>query len=111
MTDGGAEPTAPATDAVLRFTMLGPLEVAAPEGTLPIGGTKQRTVLAVLLANAGRMVAVPDLIDAVWDGDPGDKAESTLQVYISSLRRALGPAGGEAIVRRGYGYVLDVAAS
>jgi DNA-binding SARP family transcriptional activator len=99
-----------AAAAALRFSMLGPLEVESTEGPVALGGAKQRTVLAVLLANAGRMVAVPDLIDAVWDGDAGDKAEATLQVYISSLRRAFGADGGAVVVRRGHGYLLDAAA-
>lgn len=94
-------------DGGLRFAMLGPLEVTAGGSPVALGGTKQRTVMAVLVANAGRMVAVPDLIDAVWEGDAGDKAESTLQVYVSSLRRAFGPEGGSVIARRGYGYLLD----
>jgi predicted ATPase/DNA-binding SARP family transcriptional activator len=35
-------------------------------------------------------VSVSDLVDAVWDDDPPDRARTTLQTYVSRLRAALG---------------------
>lgn len=89
------------------YSLLGPLQVARDGQPLPLGGAKQRAVLAVLLAAGGRVVPVPSLLDAVWDGEPGDKAEGTLQVYISALRRCLGDEGS-AIKTRPPGYQLRV---
>lgn len=48
-------------------------------------------LLAALLVNAHRVVSVDELIEAVWpDGAPATAA-NTLQVYVSSLRKGLGP--------------------
>ena len=58
----------------MRFLVLGPLEVAEAGGEpLPIAGSKERTILACLIAGAGRVVAVDDLIEELWgDGPPGN---------------------------------------
>ena len=97
----------------MRFLVLGPLEVAEADGEpLPIAGSKERTILACLIAGAGRVVAVDDLIEELWgDGPPGNP-EKALVSYVSRLRRALRPrrpsdAGLDLIVFRGDGYVLE----
>ena len=41
----------------MRFAVLGPLEVSRDNGPLPLGGRKQRTLLAVLLLHANRVVS------------------------------------------------------
>ena len=48
---------------VLDFRLLGPLEVVGEDGArLPLGGAKQRAVLAVLLLRAGEVVSSELLI-------------------------------------------------
>ena len=69
------------------FRILGPLEV---ENTSDLGGPKPRTLLARLLLEPNRVVAYDELIEAVWPDEPPRRARHTLQVYVSSLRRALG---------------------
>jgi len=101
-------PANPPRRTAVSFGVLGPLEVRRGEAVLPLGGTRPRSVLAALLLSARRVVAVSSLLDAVWDGHAGDKAEATLQVHVSALRRALGPDAG-LLVTRPPGYVLDVA--
>lgn len=71
----------------LAFRILGPLEV---DGAPALGGPKPRTLLARLLLEPNRVVAYDELIDALWPEDPPERARHTLQVYVSSLRRALG---------------------
>jgi WD40 repeat protein/DNA-binding SARP family transcriptional activator len=97
----------------MRFLVLGPLEVVGEDGDLvPIAGSKERTILAYLVARAGLVVSVDDLIDELWGEQPPRTAEKTLGSYISRLRRAIEPerAGSqrELIVTRGDGYQLQV---
>jgi WD40 repeat protein/DNA-binding SARP family transcriptional activator len=96
----------------MRFLVLGPLEVAEEGGDpLRIAGSKERTILASLIARAGRVVPTDALIDELWGEDPPRTAERTLGSYVSRLRRALeeghSPDGTPDIIRsRGDGYAL-----
>ncbi|WP_399551937.1 BTAD domain-containing putative transcriptional regulator [uncultured Rhodococcus sp.] len=96
------------------YRLLGPLEVArgpATSDVIDLGPRKQRTVLAVLLLNRGRVVSTDRLIDALWHDDAPASAMASIQAYISNLRRALRVETGTAspIVRQSPGYVLEVA--
>src|SRR5262245_12626929 len=91
--------------APLSFGVLGPLTVER-EGHAPaLGGRRQRTVLAVLLLNRNRAVTLERIIDAVWPDDPPETARNTVQVYVSTLRRAL---GADRLVTEPGGYRLVV---
>ena len=70
--------------------MLGPLEVLERESAVPVGGLKQRTLLAILLLHANEAVSEEALIDALWHGERPETAHNTLQAHVSRLRRALG---------------------
>jgi DNA-binding SARP family transcriptional activator/ABC-type glycerol-3-phosphate transport system substrate-binding protein len=87
----------------MRFKVLGPLQVTRPEGPIPLGGPKQRAVLAHLLVRANELVPAEALIDQVWSGEPPDAARGTIHSYISHLRKAL---GADRIEGRPPGYVL-----
>jgi DNA-binding SARP family transcriptional activator len=54
----------------MDFRLLGPLEVAGDEGSLTLGGIKQRSLLAMLLLNANQVVSTDRLIDALWGASP-----------------------------------------
>src|SRR4051794_10905029 len=69
---------------------------------LPLGGPRQRAVLARLLLTPGRVVPAATLVDDVWGGCPPPTAGKTLQKYVSELRKELGADLGTA----GAGYVL-----
>ncbi|GII60088.1 hypothetical protein Skr01_01730 [Sphaerisporangium krabiense] len=58
---------------------------------LDLGGQRQQAVLARLLVAGGRSVPMSVLIDELWPGDPPSQALSTIQGYVSRLRRALEP--------------------
>jgi WD40 repeat protein/DNA-binding SARP family transcriptional activator len=98
----------------MRFLVLGPLEVSGQGGEpLPLSGSKERTILADLVAHAGHVVSLDDLIEEVWGEQPPRTAEKTLGSYVSRLRRALEPgrpAGStsDLIATRGGGYLLEV---
>ena len=84
--------------------MLGPMDVVLDGTPTPVGPQKQQAVLALLVAQAGRIVSTEALMEGVW-GDPvPDGARRSLQTYISNLRRIV----GDLIRSSGSGYLLDV---
>ena len=88
---------------VVEYLLLGPLEVRSARERLPLGGPRQRAVLADLLLHAGAVVAMDTVIDDLWGGEPPPTAEAVVQNAVSRLRRAL---GRDAIETRPPGYVL-----
>ena len=60
---------------------------------VPLGGAKQRALLAILLLHANEVVSADRLVDELWAGQPPESAVAALQVRISQLRKALGPTG------------------
>jgi DNA-binding SARP family transcriptional activator len=89
----------------VEFRILGPLEVRDGGVVVPLGGPRQRAVLALLLTRAGEVVSADRLIDELWAGSPPETAGNVLQGYVSNLRKALG-AG--VIVTRGPGYAIEL---
>jgi predicted ATPase/DNA-binding SARP family transcriptional activator len=96
------------TPAALEFRLLGPVEVSAAGRPLDLGGSKQRSVLALLLLRANELVPAERLIDHLWGESAPATAANTLQVHVSQLRKALGAP--EALETQAGGYVLRVAA-
>ena len=74
----------------MEFRLLGPLEVAEHDRSLPLGGRKQRALLAVLLLHANEVVSVERLIDELWGESPPATVAKSVQVYVSRLRKQLG---------------------
>src|ERR1700733_6314126 len=114
--DAGAGET-----GLAEFGILGPLEVRRSGRAVPLGGPRQRAVLALLLLEANRVVSMDRLAEDVWGGGPpegggGAPPEGwarTLQTYVFHLRRALEPdrargAAGGVLATRDRGYVLRV---
>lgn len=94
----------------MEFRLLGPLEVVDNGRSLPLGGPKQRAVLAMLLLDANRIVSMERLIEGLWGEMAAAGSQATLQVYVSALRKILEPIKGEhrVLVGRRPGYVLNV---
>jgi DNA-binding SARP family transcriptional activator len=89
----------------LEFRILGPLEVLDDGRRMPLGGPRQRALLALLLLEAGRVVATDRLVDLLYGEDAPKTATTSLQNSISRLRRAL---GADVLETRAPGYVLRV---
>jgi len=89
----------------MEFLLLGPLEVRTGEQRIPLGGPRQRAVLAHLLLSAGSVVSMDTLVDDLWAGAPPPTAEAVVQNAVSRLRRVL---GRETIEHRTPGYALCV---
>jgi DNA-binding SARP family transcriptional activator len=81
------------THSALRFGLLGPLQMSADGIDLPLGAAKQRAVLALLLINRSRTVAIDSLIDAAWQQHPPPEARASLHAHVSRLRRLMSGAG------------------
>jgi DNA-binding SARP family transcriptional activator len=91
--------------------LLGPVEVSVEKRPVAIGAAKPRALLAMLALRAGSVVSAERLIDGLWGVRPPASASKLVQLYVSQLRKALTAAGdGAAIVTRGHGYELRVAA-
>src|ERR687887_2924766 len=97
----------PRGEAVLDFRILGPLEVRHDGRAGELGGPRNRALLAALLLRAGEPVSGDALTDAVWGEEAAPTASRALQVQVSRLRSALGPAA-ERLETVGGGYRLRV---
>ncbi|MFC3895898.1 BTAD domain-containing putative transcriptional regulator [Lentzea rhizosphaerae] len=78
----------------MEVRILGPVEPSVPP--------KPAQILAVLAVECGKIVPVERLIDLIWGEEPPPQARKSLQVHISSLRRA-----GLPVEHRAAGYVLN----
>ncbi|MFC4948746.1 AfsR/SARP family transcriptional regulator [Pseudonocardia sp. GCM10023141] len=74
----------------MQFGILGPLEVRTADGDpIAVGGPRPRTLLVLLVLEAGRAVGVEQLIDGQYGDDPPAGAANAVQAQVSRLRRAL----------------------
>jgi DNA-binding SARP family transcriptional activator len=91
----------------VEFRILGPLEVRDGDVMLPVTGQRQRALLAILLLHANEVVSSDRLVDELWGEEPPESGPTALQVRVSQLRKALGPAAAR-LETRTPGYVLRV---
>jgi DNA-binding SARP family transcriptional activator len=99
-------------NSALQFGVLGSLQMSVDGLDVPLGAAKQRAVLALLLINRNRPVAIDSLLDAAWRGSPPPEARASLHTYVSNLRRLLSKAGidpAAILVSARPGYRLNVA--
>jgi DNA-binding SARP family transcriptional activator len=93
-----------------EFGVLGPL-VARSEGRpLPLGGARQRALLAILLLHANEMLSVDRLIGEVWGTVPPDTALKMVRNNVSRLRSVLDAesAGAPQLLTHPGGYELRI---
>ncbi|MEV7098206.1 AfsR/SARP family transcriptional regulator [Amycolatopsis sp. NPDC051045] len=88
------------------FEVLGPFEVRLDGEPRDVGGPRLRILLAVLAAEAGRVVSVPALSRALWGERAPAHADRTVRTYLSRLRGAVDPG---LILTRPPGYALHLA--
>ena len=92
----------------MQLRVLGPVEVSADGRSLPLGGSKQRAVLAMLALDANRVVTTDHLIEGLWGDRAPASAPKMVQNYVWRLRTALGDGAGAEILTRGRGYELRI---
>lgn len=91
----------------VRFAVLGPVAVVASGRDLSAITPRHRSILAYLLLNAGIVLSIERIIDAVWGQTPPDTARSQVHAAITAVRRILREAGaGDLLVTRPAGYVI-----
>ncbi len=95
----------------LSFNVLGPLTVTVGEAGVPLGGARQRTILALLLVSPGRVVPVDTMVDTVWNRNPPPTARTQVAICVAALRKIFKSAGvGEDVIVTAHpGYRLDTA--
>ncbi|MER7175725.1 AfsR/SARP family transcriptional regulator, partial [Streptomyces mesophilus] len=71
--------------------VLGSFAAEVGGGSVPLGGPRQRGVLALLVAARGQVVPVDRMVEDLWRGEPPSRALASLQAYVSNLRRLLEP--------------------
>ncbi len=91
----------------MEYRILGPLEVLDEGSQLDLGPHKQRSLLALLVLNANRVVSTDRILEELW-GDDSEGKENALWVYISRLRAILEPDRAEptVLITRDHGYTL-----
>lgn len=92
----------------MRFRILGPLGVWDGTVWTQVGAPQQRTLLAMLLLEAGQVVPIDRVIDEIWGAHPPQAAKGTVHGYVMRLRRLLGTQDCPLVTRgRGYELVLS----
>ncbi|MEU4223933.1 BTAD domain-containing putative transcriptional regulator [Nonomuraea sp. NPDC026600] len=91
--------------------ILGPLRLWRDGVELDAGPRQQAYLLALLLARAGKLISMSELIDLIWGDDAPASVVNILQKYVGSLRRLLEPAlpartNGAYLQRRGNSYLF-----
>ncbi|GAA3422672.1 BTAD domain-containing putative transcriptional regulator [Streptosporangium vulgare] len=87
-----------------RLRVLGPVDIWRDEHSVSVLGPKQRTLLALLVVRANRVVPHDRLLTALWAGKPPATSRRLLHNYLWSVRRLLGDAN--ALVGTPTGYTL-----
>ena len=85
----------------MEIRVLGPVEASADGQPLPLGGAKQRAVMAMLGLEANRTVTADHLIEGLWGERAPASAPKMVQNYVWRLRTVLNGSGTAEIVTRG----------
>jgi DNA-binding SARP family transcriptional activator len=88
----------------MKIRILGPVCAMADGIEMPLGGVKQRTVLATLLLARGRVTSNTRLTSLLWDDHPPATATAQIHTYMSRLRNSCRPH--IEIVRQPPGYLV-----
>ncbi|MEV6349529.1 BTAD domain-containing putative transcriptional regulator [Actinoplanes sp. NPDC051851] len=89
----------------VHYRILGSVEVWLGDARAAVARPRHRAVLGYLLLNAGRVVTVEALAEAMWGGAEPATARSQLQADVSAIRRA--GDGRLALLSHSGGYLLQ----
>ncbi|MGQ0466316.1 MAG: BTAD domain-containing putative transcriptional regulator [Sporichthyaceae bacterium] len=94
----------------MEFLVLGTVEIVVDGRVLPLGGTRERAVLARLLLAPRQVVAKDTLLAQLWPEAPPERGGSAaLQAYVHRLRKVLRRGSEEELLcTRAPGYLLAV---
>ncbi|MDI1462929.1 BTAD domain-containing putative transcriptional regulator [Catellatospora sp. KI3] len=96
--------------SAVRINVLGAMTATVDGAETPLGGPRQRAVLASLVLARPRAVSAARIVEDVWDGE-ATPSPTTLHAYVAELRRVLEPgraarAAARVLVTEGTGYAL-----
>ncbi|RRQ69358.1 hypothetical protein CQW39_35795 [Streptomyces griseofuscus] len=74
---------------MLKFSILGALQVRTVSGPAEISGDLQRTLVQTLLVSEGQPVSGESLVEEMWGESVPDNQANALQAHVSRLRRKL----------------------
>jgi DNA-binding SARP family transcriptional activator len=103
-TMGRGEKDVSEPQACWTIRVLGPVDLATPDGIKSFGGRLPQMLVATLAIAAGRIVSADHLVHVMWGDDAPMSAPNTLQSYVSRLRRLL---GHQTIQLADHGYRLS----
>ncbi len=93
----------------MELLLLGPVELRVEDRVVPLGGTKQRALAAMLALHVNEVVSRERLVDGLWGDSPPPSAIHTVESYVSRLRRILRNCGNQDVLQtRSPGYVLTL---
>jgi len=94
----------------VRLRVLGPVQIESDDGQVyTLTRRQERSVLAILLLEAGRVVPIDRLCELLWGDDPPRHARRAVHAHIARIRAVLARAGGGAeLASDREGYRLDV---
>ncbi|MET9709611.1 AfsR/SARP family transcriptional regulator [Nocardiopsis alba] len=98
---------------MIKFTVLGSLEIQRDDRTCRPSAPKVMQVLSLLLLRSNRALPISTVIEELWGEHPPRSASTTTQTYIYQLRRLLEhegfvTEGEELLVTHPYGYQLQI---
>ena len=82
-------PTSQAIADGVSARLLGPLELERAGVPVRLGARGQRALLARLLLDANRTVAIDRLVDDLWGEAAPASAVKMVHIYVSKLRKEL----------------------
>ena len=93
----------------MKIYILGPVGVSRAGHEVALGGSKPRTVLAVLMLAGGGLVPDSQLSELLWGCRPPTTESAQIYTYVSRLRKRLAPEID--IVRQPPGYLIRAQAA
>ena len=90
---------------MLELAFLGPLEARQAGEALELGGSRPRSLLALLALHSGSVVSLDLIVEDLWGEQAPATARHMVAVYVSRLRKTL---GDDIVVTRRPGYLLQV---
>jgi len=97
-----------ASPGMLRFSVLGPVRAYRNGNLIDLGARKQKSVIAVLIAEIGVFVDVDRIIEYIWGEDASPSRRRSVQTYMSALRQVLNGDDHEVIRSDKRGYRLEI---
>jgi DNA-binding SARP family transcriptional activator len=97
---------------LMRFQLLGPLDIVYQGRSLALSGTKQRATIAYLLLHLNGVVATSQLLKALWPDDMPNTGRKMLQNAVSGIRGILSEVADDPnspmLLTHAPGYLLRV---